>query len=144
MLQWTEEETKMKHRSQIRVRYSETDKMGVVYHSRFLEYFESARVEALRSHGLSYAQVEKEGVLMPVVSVSVNYLKPALYDELLDIEIEISDWDESKTSIPFTCRTFNEKNELLNQGTVVLACVNARTFKVCAVPPALKEILIKA
>ena len=68
---------------EIRVRYAEVDQMGVVHHSRYLEYFEMGRTELLRSTGVSYAQLEADGVLLVVVKASVNYSAPARYDDVL-------------------------------------------------------------
>ena len=69
----------------VRVRYQETDQMGVVYHANYLTYFELGRVEWLRSKGLDYAALEKSGVLLPVVNVTVNYQSPARYDQLIKV-----------------------------------------------------------
>lgn len=69
----------------VRVRYQETDQMGVVYHANYLIHFELGRVEWLRSKGLDYAALEKSGVLLPVVNVTVNYQSPARYDQLIKV-----------------------------------------------------------
>src|ERR1700754_139316 len=71
--------------TQIRVRYVETDQMGVVYHGNYFPYFESARAESIRQLGFTYADMERMGVIMPVVDVHCRYLRPARYDELLTI-----------------------------------------------------------
>lgn len=68
--------------TRVRVRYAETDQMGVVYHGNFFTYFEVARVEAIRELGLSYADMEKMGIILPVIEVQCRYLRPALYDDL--------------------------------------------------------------
>jgi len=71
------------HETQIRVRYAETDQMGVVYHGNYFPFLESGRVEAIRSLGMSYADLEKIGIQMPVVEIQCKYLRPARYDDLL-------------------------------------------------------------
>ena len=76
---------------QLRSRYSETDKMGVVYHSRYLEYFEVIRTEFVRKAGLPYAGMEHDGVMLPVSSVEVRYKRPVRYDELMDCRLYIFD-----------------------------------------------------
>ena len=71
---------------QVRVRYSETDQMGVVYHGNYAQYFEMGRVEWLRNTGISYKWMEENGVMLPVVSLNMNFKKPARYDDLLRIK----------------------------------------------------------
>lgn len=73
------------HRMTIRVRYPEVDAMGYVHHSRYLQYFEMGRVELLRSQGISYADLERQGCYFVVVSVECKYKSPARYDEELDL-----------------------------------------------------------
>jgi acyl-CoA thioester hydrolase len=67
----------------IRVRYSETDKMGYLHHANYLNYFEVGRTDFLRNKGLTYKEMEEDGILLPVVSVNINYKNPAYYDEEL-------------------------------------------------------------
>jgi acyl-CoA thioester hydrolase len=74
------------HRSQLRVRYADTDKMGVVYNGNYLTYFEVGRTELLRAMGIPYAEMEKSGYLLPVLEAGIVYKAPALYDDLLSIE----------------------------------------------------------
>jgi acyl-CoA thioester hydrolase len=69
----------------VRVRYAETDQMGVVYHGNYAQYFEIGRVEWLRNLGVSYKQMEEMGVMLPVVSLTMNYKKSARYDELITV-----------------------------------------------------------
>ena len=71
---------------QIRVRYAETDQMRVVYHGNYAQYFEIGRVEWLRNKGISYKWMEDNGIILPVVSLTMNYKKPARYDELLTLK----------------------------------------------------------
>lgn len=72
-------------RSQITVRYSETDMMGVVYHGSYLPWFEIGRTTLLREQGLPYRELEAEGFLLPVLEVTARYLRPALYDDTITI-----------------------------------------------------------
>lgn len=69
----------------IRVEYHHTDQMGVVHHSNYVKFFEAARTEWLRAIGLTYAEMERRGVMMPIVEVNVKYKHPALYDELITV-----------------------------------------------------------
>ena len=98
--------------TQIRVRYAETDQMGVVYHSNYFPYFESARAEAIRHFGYTYADMEKMGVIMPVIDVHCRYLRPAVYDDLLTIKTMLKELPVHH-KIEFHHEVFNEKKELL-------------------------------
>jgi acyl-CoA thioester hydrolase len=71
-----------RHVLQLRSRYAETDQMGHVYHGNFLQYFEVARSEMIRDRGMTYAELESQGVMLPIVHVAVDYKEPLLYDEL--------------------------------------------------------------
>src|SRR4051812_34181777 len=71
---------------EVRVRYSETDQMGVVYHGNYAQYFEMGRVEWLRNLGISYKWMEENGIMLPVVALNINYKKPARYDDLLTVK----------------------------------------------------------
>ncbi|MGI6357732.1 MAG: acyl-CoA thioesterase [Bacillota bacterium] len=73
----------------VRVRYGETDQMGIAYHANYLAWFDVARTEYLRSLGPDYRQVEEMGLLLPVVEASCRYLAPARYDDLLQIRVEL-------------------------------------------------------
>ncbi len=76
-------------RSQLRVRYVETDQMGVVHHSAYLAWMEVARTDYLRSRGIPYRAMEEWGIRMPVLAVSVRYLTPALYDDELTVSAKL-------------------------------------------------------
>ncbi|MEN8194235.1 MAG: thioesterase family protein [Bacteroidota bacterium] len=76
----------LKHTTTIRVRYADTDKMQFVYNGKYLEYFEVGRTELLRSAGLPYSEIEKEGYQLPLREANLKYKQPAVYDDLLDIE----------------------------------------------------------
>jgi acyl-CoA thioester hydrolase len=77
------------HETLIRVRYAETDQMGVVYHGDYFPYLESGRVEAIRSLGMSYADLEQLGIQMPVVEIQCKYLRPARYDDVLRVRTSL-------------------------------------------------------
>ena len=73
----------------IRVRYNETDQMGVVYHGNYASYFEVARTEWLRNLGVTYKEMEENGTMLPVISLSFKFLKSAMYDDLLTISVSL-------------------------------------------------------
>ena len=112
-----------KNRTQVRVRYGETDQMGVVYYGVYAQYFEVGRVEALRELGLSYREMEEQGVMLPVSKLEVNYHRPAKYDDLLTIETTITEMPGAK--IDFDYRVFNAEDVLLTTGKVTLVFVSA-------------------
>lgn len=72
---------------ELRSRYGETDKMGYVYYGRYLEYFEVARTEMIRSIGMPYTELEDEGIMLPVVETQIAYKAPIFYDELMRINV---------------------------------------------------------
>ena len=80
----------------LRTRYAETDQMGVVYYGNYPQYLELGRVEWLRAIGLTYKEMEAEGIMMPVVSLQIQYKKPALYDELITIRTKLKDLPSTK------------------------------------------------
>ncbi len=111
-----------KHKTQLRVRYGETDQMAYVYYGQYAFYYEVGRVEALRELGLSYKAMEEDlGVFMPVMSMNVKYIRPAFYDELLTLETTIENIP-GKT-IRFDTRIYNSKDEWINYGQVFLCFV---------------------
>ena len=126
----------------IRVRYAETDRMGYCYYGNFATYFEVARVEALRSLGISYRRLEDDGMILPVLDFQIKYIKPALYDEELRIETQIE--QVKGTRIFFNYKTFNEQNELLNHATTTLVFVSFETKKPIIPPIELSELIAGA
>ena len=126
--------------TQIRVRYAETDQMGVVYHSNFFPYFESARAESIRQLGYTYADMEKMGVIMPVVDVHCRYLRPAKYDDLLTIKTMLKELPVHH-KIEFQHEVFNEAGELLAVGKIILYFMEAKTMRKTTMPEPLLEKL---
>jgi acyl-CoA thioester hydrolase len=118
---------------QIRVRYSETDQMGVVYHGSYLPYFEIGRVEWLRNKGVSYKALEESGIGLPIVSLTLNYKKSARYDDLLTVKTKFKKYAGVK--IELECEIWNENNELLTTGDFTLVFIDLKTGRP-VVPPA--------
>ena len=109
------------------VRYGETDQMGVVHHSNYLRYFEVARLEWLSALGVSYASMEKEGLIMPVIDIKATYKTPALFDDSLTIYVFLSELPRVK--IIFSYEIKNQKDEIVCTGETTLAFLNAKTRK---------------
>lgn len=121
----------------IRVRYSETDKMGVVYHGNYAQYLEIARVEWLRSRGVSYKELEDSGVMLPVVSLQIKYKKSARYDDLLTVELHLLRTPGVK--IEFDYRILDENQQIIAEANTVLAFIDAATFKPIRCPEYILE-----
>ena len=115
--------------TKIRVRYSETDKMGFVYNGNYAQYYEVGRVEMLRSLGLTYSGMEESGIKMPVLELHCKYLKPALYDEEITVNVIMEKMPGIR--IHFRYELFNEKQELINTGETLLVFVNMNTNRPC-------------
>lgn len=128
-----------KHQIQVRVRYSETDQMGVVYHGNYIPYFEIGRVEWLRNQGVSYKKMEESGIALPIVSMNINYKKPARYDELLTVTTRFK--SQTSVKVEFECEIHNEKEELLTTAHFILVFVDLSSGKPVPPPDYIKEIL---
>jgi acyl-CoA thioester hydrolase len=124
----------------IRVRYAETDQMGVVYYGNYAQYFEVGRVEAIRQLGYSYKQMEEEGVAMPVVSMDTKYLRSAYYDEELTIVTSIRNLPTAH-EIVFDCEIFNERKKLLTTGKIKLFFMDKSSWRKIPIPETLKNKL---
>ncbi len=127
-----------KQQSKLRVRYSETDKMGVVYHGNYIQYFEVGRVEYMRDIGVVYADLEKQGIGMPVVNIEINYRSPAVYDEELVIETWIEKLPTSK--IIFHNKAIGETGKVVCEAQVTLVFINDK-FRPIKSPNAVIEAL---
>ena len=127
------------HQIQIRVRYSETDQMGVVYHGNYIPYFEIGRVEWLRNKGVSYKKMEESGIGLPIVNMNINYKKPAKYDELLTVHTVFK--SQTSVKIEFDCAIYNEAEELLTTAQFLLVFVSLKTGKPTAPPDYILELL---
>ena len=130
----------LKHSFKKRVRYGETDQMGYLYYGNYAQLYEIGRAEMIRSIGLTYQSMEKDhGILMPVVSMNSRFVRPAYYDELLDIQTSLRHMPEH--FITFHHEIFNEKDKLVNGGTVKLCFVDAASGKRVSTPDYLKAAL---
>lgn len=113
------------HRAAVRVRYGETDQMGVVYHANYILYFEIGRSEAMRAAGVSYREMEERGMALAVVEVALRYRRPARYDDELIVETRVT--DASAVQVRFDYRVLRHDGAgetLLAEGHTVLACVD--------------------
>jgi acyl-CoA thioester hydrolase len=129
------------HEFNVRVRYSETDQMGVVYHGNYAQYLEIGRVEWLRNVGISYKWMEENGIMLPVVSLNINYKKPARYDDLLTVKTIFK--SQTSVKIEFDYEIYNEKNELLTIASSILVFVDMKTTRPTLPPDYVKEKIAK-
>ena len=129
------------HEFTVRVRYAETDQMGVVYHGNYAQYFEMGRVEWLRNMGVSYKWMEQSGIMLPVVSLSMNYKKPARYDDLLRVKTIYK--NQTSVKIEFDYEIYNESNELLTIGNSILVFVDMKTGRPTLPPEYINEKLLE-
>ncbi len=118
--------------TKIRVCYEDTDQMGVVYYGRYARFYEIGRTEMIRDLGYTYRELEEHQILLPAKSLHVNYIKSALYDQLLTIRTIIE--KIPKVKFPIKTQIYNEEGELINEGETVLAFFDRRTNKPCPAP----------
>jgi acyl-CoA thioester hydrolase len=120
----------------IRVRYAETDRMGLLHHANYLVYFEQARTELLRTMGATYKDLEDQGFLLVITKVEVRYRRPAHYDDVLTVRTIV----ERTTSVRIDHRyeVYRPGNELVAEGSSTLACVD-RTGRPQALPDFLQD-----
>lgn len=121
------------------VTYSDTDQMGFMHHSNYLRYYESARWELFRELGIPYSELEKEDFILPVVSVSLKYLKPALYDQKIKITTKLASFRGPRLVFDYVMS--NETLEILNEARVVVGCVRRSSGKACFPPENLSNAL---
>lgn len=127
----------IRNTTQVRVRYAETDQMGIVYYGNYAQYFEVGRVELLRSIGITYAYIEQNGIFMPVLNLNCQFHSPAYYDELLNIDTQIAELPVTRIHIAY--KIHNSENRLLVSGSTDLAFVNQSTKRPVRCPEFILE-----
>lgn len=123
----------------IRVEYHHTDQMGIVHHSNYIKFFEVARTEWLRSAGLTYAEMERRGVMMPIVDVNVKYRQPAYYDELLSVTAIVEDMPMARMLFKYEIR--GEDGRDIASGSTTLGFIDKETRRPQRAPKWLMEVL---
>ena len=125
----------------LRVRYGETDPMKYVYYGNYAEYLEVARVELFRTLGISYDEIEKRGIWLPVSEYKIKYLKPAFYDEILEIHTYVRKVPGVK--IEFEYEIYNDSQQKITEASTTLFFLDATTNKVSRCPDFLMELIQK-
>lgn len=125
------------HTTSLRVRYAETDQMGVVYYGNYAMYFEVARVETMKALGVSYRALEESGVMLPVLEYKTKYIRPARYDDELIITTKIPEMPG--TRIKFEYEIKSPEGQLLNLGETTLVFVDMERNRPIQMPETLVE-----
>lgn len=124
---------------QVKVRYAETDQMGVVYHGNYPLYLEMGRIEWLRKLGVSYKKMEEEGVMLPVVSLTINYKKSAEYDDLITVKTVLKNRPTAK--IEFDYVITNQNGEILTIASTTLVFLNKTTNRPIKAPEYIMKLI---
>ena len=124
-----------------RVCYADTDKMGFMYYGNYARLYEIARVEMLRNLGVSYKELEDDGIGLPVVENYSKFILPAKYDDLLKIVCQINQTPNIR--IVFDYQIFNQHNELIHEGKTTLVFMNMKSSKIVRVPQQILEAFDK-
>ncbi|MBC7743919.1 MAG: acyl-CoA thioesterase [Flavobacterium sp.] len=117
------------HSTKLRVRYAETDQMGYMYYGNYAQFYEVGRVEMLRSLGMTYKLMEESGIMMPVLDMRCKFLKPALYDEEITINVIMKKMPSVR--IHFEYQLYNEQHQLINEGETTLVFIDIKRNKPC-------------
>ncbi len=118
--------------TQVRVRYGETDKMGYAYYGNYMLYYEVGRTDALRELGLTYRQLEEDGIMLPVLELNSKYLKPVYYDDVLTVVTQINTLPGVR--IKFDYSIYNEAKEIVNKGNTTLVFISEKDKRPCPPP----------
>ncbi len=122
-----------------RIRYADTDQMGVVYYGSYGRLYEIGRTEMIRHMGFPYAELEKQGIVMPVYSLNARYRNVLKYDELVTIETTVKELPGAR--MEFFHRIFNEAGDLANEATVVLVFMELASGRIVRAPEILNSVL---
>lgn len=121
------------HTSQIRVRYADTDQMRFVYYGKYFEYFEQGRSDLLRAIGLPYADIEAQGIFLPVIEAFARYKRSARYDNLLNVRTTVTDMPVARIRIEYAV-TVDGESEVIVEGYTVHSFMNAATGRPTRAP----------
>ena len=125
--------------TKIRVEYHHTDQMGIVHHSNYVKFFEVARTEWLRAMGLTYAEMERRGVMMPIVEGNVKYRQPAYYDELISVTAMVEELPMARMIFKYEIR--GEDGRDIASGSTTLGFIDKTTRRPQRAPIWLMEVL---
>jgi acyl-CoA thioester hydrolase len=130
------------HVTELRVRYAETDQMGVVYHANYLVWCEAGRTEYIRAAGTPYAQIERDGVALAVVDVTMRCHAPARYDEMIRVETTLTEVKSRTLTFDYVIKRASTGERLVSARTV-LASIDSHG-RITSLPSAVRERLERA
>lgn len=140
MIRFPEKSPVIRYNYELRSRYGETDQMGYVYYGRYLEYFEVARTEMIRSLGIPYSRLEEDGFMLPVVYAQLEYKAPVHYDELMTIEVSVFEKPMVRLDTFYRVLTSRlEKPHVLGQ--VTLCFTDSENRKPCRAPDYFNDLI---
>ncbi len=119
------------HEIELRIRYGETDQMGFCYYGNYAQFLEVARVETLRKFGISYKELEEQGVLLPVRNFSIKYIAPAKYDDVIQIQTVVSEIKNSQIIFTYSIHL---REKLIATADTELVFVSAINYKPIRMP----------
>jgi len=122
----------------IKVRYHETDQMGIVHHSNYLKFFEFARIEWLEKLKMPYQEIERNNIILPVVNCELKFLKPLVFGDSFIVEVHCS--KKPTSSIEFSYEIFNSRGEKTTEGSTLLAFLNSDTMKPVRCPKNISDL----
>lgn len=140
MIRFPEDKPIIQYNHELRSRYGETDQMGYVYYGRYLEYFEVARTEMIRSLGIPYSRLEEDGFMLPVVYSQIAYKSPVFYDEVMTIQVSV--FEKPTARLDTYYKVFTERLDKPHVlGQVTLCFTNAETRKPCRAPRYFNDLI---
>ena len=124
--------------NKIKVRYNETDQMGIVHHSNYLKFFEFARIEWLEKLKMPYQEIERNNIILPVVNCELKFIKPLVFGDSFIVEVHCS--KKPTSSIEFSYEIFNSRGEKTTEGSTLLAFLNSDTMKPVRCPKNISDL----
>ena len=123
---------------EIKVRYCETDQMGIVHHSNYLKFFEFARIEWLEKLNTPYHEIEKNKIILPVVNCEIKFLKPLVFGDTFKVIVQCT--KKPTSSIEFSYKIFNNSGEKTTEGKTLLAFLNSDSMKPIRCPDIISKL----
>ena len=122
----------------IKVRYNETDQMGIVHHSNYLKFFELARIEWLEKLNIPYEKIEQNNIILPVVRCELRFIKPLFFGDYFFVKVFCT--KKPTSTVEFSYEIFNDNNEKTTEGITTLAFLNSLTRKPLRCPEIISDI----
>jgi len=122
----------------IKVRYNETDQMGIVHHSNYLKFFELARIEWLEKLNIPYEEIEQNNIILPVVRCELRFIKPLFFGDYFFVKVFCT--KKPTSTVEFSYEIFNDNNEKTTEGITTLAFLNSLTRKPLRCPEIISDI----